>query len=496
MTQISILELEAQIEKILQDWNVAGGSVSIIKDGEVLSSRGYGLREIGNTDLANEHTVYGIGSNTKSFTAAGIAMLVDEGKVDWDDKITKHLPDFAMYDSWATHEVTLRDVLSHRTGLAHKNRILYNGTFSNEDIILNRLRHFKPLISFRSDFNYNNFNFMIAGLVIEKVTGMPWTDFMSERFFKPLGMTRTFPDLKSTKQADNLSGAHANVDQGFVPHYARLFTPEVAVPWDDVGNQPAGGINSTAHDLIPWMKMLLNNGVHNGQPFLSAKVIEDMTSPSCAFVNPAKSMLGMVHAIKPPIHFYTYGMGWFVMDYRGQKMFMHGGQITGFNSAVVFFPEKNLGFSILLSSHQTIAHIPLFFHIADAFLGGEPRDWNAEYMGLASYFTKEEQDGSEKLVQSRKTNTSPSLPLSSYTGIYENAFTGKWAVTFENGKLSLHYGNGVRYAGTLEHWQEDTFYAKWEDGTFDYEFIKFIIKDGKPVALEMKEEDEVFQRTV
>jgi CubicO group peptidase (beta-lactamase class C family) len=495
MVQTSILELEAQIERILQDWHVAGGSVSIIKDGEVLSSRGYGLREIGKTDLADEHTVFGIGSNTKSFTAAGVAMLVDEGKLNWDDKIIKYLPDFAMYDSWVTQEVTLRDVLSHRTGLAHKNIILYNGTFSNEDIILRRLRHFKPQISFRSDFNYNNYNFMIAGLVIEKVTGMQWTDFMHERFFKPLGMTRTFSDLKSTLGNDNLSGAHANVEESFLPHYARLYAPEVAVPYDDVGNQPAGGINSTAHDLIPWMKMLLNNGVHEGKPFLSSKVIEEMTAPSCAFVHPAQSMLSVLHASKPPIHFYTYGMGWFVLDYRGVKMFMHGGQITGFNSAIVFFPEKNLAFSILLSSHQTIAHVALVFQISDTFLGGDVRDWNKEYLGMAEYMSKEAQAGVEKLMQSRKINTTPSLSLPEYAGTYANDFIGNYQITMENGKLFMRYGNGVRYAGTLEHWQEDTFYAKWEDHTFDYDFITFMIKDAKAVGMQLKEENEVFHRT-
>lgn len=484
-------ELEAYIEHALQDWHVAGGAVSVVQADDVITCRGYGIREIGSPALVDGETIFGIGSNTKSFTAAAIGMLVDEGKLLWDDPVVKYLPDFEMSDAWVTGQVTLRDMLSHRTGMGRAMRLIYNKTFSNAEIV-RRLRYFKPVAPFRYDFGYNNFHYMTAGLVLEAVTGQSWPEFINSRIFAPLGMTRSFADLQSMAGVTNLSGAHANLDDSLLPHHARLFAPETVVEWDDVGNQPAGGINSSAADLTHWMRMLLARGKWQGQTLLSERMIDQMTTPCIAMLNPLANMLAPIAMMKPEIHFYTYGLGWFVMDYKGYKMYMHGGQITGFNSAVVLVPEAGLGFSILLNSHQTVLHMPLVFKILDFFLGSSQRDWSQEYLGLMGQFSQMELAGFEKLAGSQKPGTQTALPLDAYAGEYCCDLMGPTRVSLENDCLWMEYGAG--YRGDLVHWQDDTFYARWQNRTFDHQFVTFHIEDRQVTALEVKNEA-VYRRT-
>ena len=308
MDKKDLKALESKIESLFAEWHVAGGAVSIVKDNEVVSSRGYGVKEIGKSEAPDENTIFGIGSNTKSFTAAGVGLLVDEGKLDWDDRIIKHVPDFKLSDPWVTEQVTLRDMLCHRTGLGRAMRPLYNRNFDLDEV-MRRMRYMPFEADFRDDFGYNNYHFMSAGQVIEAVSGMSWPQFMKKRIFEPLGMTSTSADLTQLIGQNNLSGAHANLDDDLLPREARLFAEETIVPWDDVGNQPAGGINSSVHDLSIWMKMLLNDGIHNGEQFLSPKVIRDMSAAAVTMKNPANSALGFLAALDPEINFYTIRSG-------------------------------------------------------------------------------------------------------------------------------------------------------------------------------------------
>ncbi len=485
-----VKELEAAIEAIVHDWHVPGAAVSVVKDQQVISCRGYGVRELGKLAPPDGDTIYGIGSNTKSFTAAGVGLLVDEGKLGWDDLVIKYLPDFALSDPAITGQITLRDVLCHRSGMGRSMRILYHKDFTNAEILHN-LRYFNPVSPFRYDFGYNNFHYMIAGAVIEAVSGQSWPEFTTERIFKPLGMSRSFADLKSTLGQDNMSGAHANLDDSLLPHHARLFAPENVVDYDDVGNQPAGGINSTAADLTHWMRMLLADGKWEGQKILSPQVIAQMFTPSAVMLDPMNNLLGPIAAMNAGVHFYTYGLGWLVFDYKGYKVVMHGGQITGFNSAVVLVPEVGLGFSVLVSSHQTISHIPLVFKIMDFFLGGSQRDWNNEYLGAIQYIHQGELAAHQSLLDARKAGTSPSLPKEAYVGKFHNDFMGDTEVAVEGDTLTMAYGKG--YAGDLVHWHDDTFYVRWSNRTFDHNFITFTINDGAVTAVEVQDEA-VYQR--
>lgn len=480
MEKSKLESLEQTIASVLEDWKVVGGAVSIVQNGDTLSSRGYGRKRAGLEDPVDEHTVFGIGSNTKSFTAAGVGLLVSEGKAAWDDPIIQYLPDFQLADPWVTKQITLRDMLSHRSGLGRSMRILYNREYDLAEVI--RRMRFMPLQKpFRDAFGYNNYHFMVAGRVIEVVSGQTWPEFMQARFFKPMGMHATFADLKQMEGQTNTSGAHDDISEGLLPHDARLFSQQTVIPWSDVGNQPAGGISSSAADMTRWMRMLLNNGEFEGKTFLSPEVIKEMTSPVSTFKDPLQSDLGFLAALEPEINFYTYGLGWFVLDYKGRLMYFHGGQIHGFNSIVAFFPQEKLGYTILTNAHHTFAHAALTFHIADAFLGGSQRNWSEQILGLAQQVIQGAKAGLEKKLAERKVDTKPSLPLAAYTGVYENDFVGKTRVTMEDGKLWMHYGTA--FTGPLDHWEDEKFHAVWEDPTFSPNLVQFEIQNGQVVAL-------------
>jgi len=486
MTTIDVNKLEAKIEAVLQSWKVPGGAVSIVKDGEILSARGYGSKNAETGEPVDADTVFCIGSNTKSFTAAGIAALVDDGKVAWSDPIRKHLPDFELRDPWVTEHITIRDMLSHRSGLGRSMRILYNHVFDLAEVV-RRMRYMPFIAPFRDAFGYNNYHFMVAGRVIEAASGLTWPQFMKERIFAPLGMNRSGAVLAHLEGMDNISAAHDDIHDSPLPQETRIFTQDRVIPWSDVGNQPAGGIFSSANDLTHWMKMLLNGGLHEGEQFLSTKVITEMSTPVSTFKDPLESDLGFLAAMQPEINFYTYGLGWFVLDFKGRKMFFHGGQIHGFNAMVVLFPQEKLGFTILTNAHHTFAHAALTFIISDAFLGGTPRAWNEEMLGMAAGMIQGAEAQVEERKNKRKADTQSSLPLSAYTGVYENDFVGRTKVGLKEGKLSMRYGTA--FAGSLEHWECDTFRAVWEDRTFNPNWVEFEIADkGEVSALTVSDE--------
>ena len=485
MNSKEIKILEKTIDQLFTDWHVAGGAVSIVKDGEVLSSRGYGIKEIGKNDPVDADTIFGIGSNTKSFTAAGVALLVDEGKLDWDDPVIKHLPDFKLSDPWITEHITLRDMLSHRSGLGRAMRPLYNRNYDLDEVI-RRMQYMDFISEFRDDFGYNNYHFMVAGKVIEAVSGQTWPEFIREKFFKPLGMNASSADRKQMEGQTNISGAHANLDERLLPHYARLFAEEEVVDWDDVGNQPAGGINSSANDMTRWIKMLLAGGTYEGKQYLSQKVIQDMSSACAAMKNPGNSALGFLAAMNPEINFYTYGLGWFVIDYKGRKIYFHGGQITGFNSIVALFPQENLGYSILTNSHQTVLHAVLMFVIADAFLGGSQTEWSQGLMNIMQYANQQEEEAARQKMEARQADQQPDLAPESYCGIFRNDFMGDTSVELKDGSLYMQYGTDFK--GKLQHWQANTFYASWENKTFDWDFVEFKLENGQVNGLTVENE--------
>jgi CubicO group peptidase (beta-lactamase class C family) len=482
---VSIPELENDIEKVLKLWNVPGAGVGIIKDGKLVSGRGYGVKEAGKTAPVNPSTNFAIGSNTKAFTAACIGMLVEDGKIAWDDKVTHYLPTFALYDPWVTKEVTIRDLLCHRIGISDVERFLYNSTCSNAEVV-HRLRYVHPSASFRADFQYSNISFMAAGEILRVVTGQTWEKMVKERIFEPLGMNASTTNFNDVKNLSNAALPHVNPYHGLLSIHARMKDPVQPIAWYDFGSQAAGGITSNVIDMTKWLGMFLGKGSYQGNTILKPETVAAMTRSTSIIQNPALSAVSMA-VLNPDIQFWTYGLGWFVVDYKGRKLVFHGGQVQGMISASGFMPQEDLGFVILTNINSSVIQVILCFMILDTFLGDKKRDWSKEYYGVVDLLRKSEEDQIRQLKASRKDDTYPSLPLDGYTGIFDHDYFGEHTVSLEGEELVLQFAPAN--TGDLEHWQDDTFFIHWRNDPFDNDFLTFSKgDDGKVNGFVIKKE--------
>ncbi len=472
---VNIQDLEARIEEIFSQWNVPGVAVGIIRDGELVSARGYGVRDVNNPLPVDADTNFAIGSNTKAFTAACIGMLVGEGKMDWDDPVTRYLPDFAVYDPWITQHVTVRDILSHRIGVSDVERFLYNTTISNAEVI-RRYRYVQPNTPFRYDMQYSNIAFMAAGEILHAVTGQSWETLVQERIFKPLGMQRSTTNFNDVQTMQNIALPHVNKYSGLLSMRARLLDPVDSIPWYDFGSQSAGGITSNVNDMAKWLGCFLGKGVYQGNTVLQPKTVEMMTRPTNIMLNPFGTAASLA-ALGPEINFWTYGLGWFIVDYKGHKMVMHGGQVQGMISVCGFLPQEQLGYVVLTNINLSMIQINLAFTILDALLGGGTRDWTGDCFKLVKALRGQEEEQARQLEAARKRESQPSQDLEHFTGLYDHDYFGEHKVILENGRLMLWFA--PQNIGDLEHWQEDTFVIHWRNDPFDGDFLTFNSTHGR-----------------
>ena len=480
----SITQLEDRLAEALNLWNVPGAVVGLIKDGELISSRGYGVREAG-TDLpVNADTNFAIGSNTKAFVAASLGMLVEEGKLDWEDKVIKYLPDFAVYDPWVTAEVTVRDILSHRIGVADVERFLYNSTYSNTEVI-RRLRFVQPAVPFRSDFCYSNISYMTAGEILRVISGQNWETFVQERIFTPLGMKRSTTNFLDVQKLDNIALPHVNKYSGPLSMRARILDPVEPVPWFDFGSQAAGSITSNVADMSRWIGMFLGKGTWQGKKILSPETAAMLTKPS-NLIHVLSGTMVVLQALQAEIDFWSYGLGWFIFNYKNRKLVFHSGQVQGMISLTGFIPQENLGFVILTNINLSMIQMLACLTICDHFLGGSQRDWSGDCYKLVKQLRKDEEDAVGQLLASRKNEISPSLPLSAYLGTYDHEYFGEHTVTLEDGHLVLRFPPSL--AGDLEHWQADEFLIHWRDDPFEGDFLTFSIDASRVNGFNIKNE--------
>ncbi|MBU1743250.1 MAG: beta-lactamase family protein, partial [Proteobacteria bacterium] len=369
-------QLNETISKTLAVWDIPGGAVAVVQGDDVFT-QGYGVLEVGKTDAVNTDTIFAIGSTTKAFTSALLGMLVGEGKLGWDDPVFKYLPDFELYDSWVTQNVTVRDLLCHRLGLERAQRLYYHRGYDQREII-RRMRYLKPVAGFRTQFHYANQQFGAAGLIIEAVTGKTWDDFISERIFTPLGMSRSASGYDHIRDHQNLASPHAVLDETY-PSSVRFLGEQRPIEQYKIVHEPAGSIHTSVSDLAQWLKALLNNGA----PLLQKATFDELTTPQIVMQDVLNSELAPLAYLHPATHFWTYGLGWWVMDYHGEKVLMHGGQMPGYNSAVAFFPQRKLALAVMVNVHQTLAHASLFYAISDILLDKGGRDWSADFQIVA-----------------------------------------------------------------------------------------------------------------
>ncbi|HEY6400000.1 MAG TPA: serine hydrolase, partial [Blastocatellia bacterium] len=454
------------VNKALKDWEVPGVGIAIVKGDKVVLAKGYGVRKLGDPAPVNERTIFAIGSSSKAFTAAALAMLVDEGKIKWDDPVTKHLPGFELYDPYASQEMTVRDLLCHRSGLARGDLMWYGSDYSRNEII-RRTRHLKPSWSFRSQFGYQNLMYLAAGQIIPAVTGKSWDDFIKDRFFKPLGMAASSTSTNDLKSSDNVATPHAKIDEKVV-----------TIPWRNIDNiAPAGSINSSVAEMTAWVRLQLADGEFTGQRLLSSGAVKEMQkSHTIVPYDPPWSLLF------PEAHFVNYGLGWLLSDYRGRKVVEHGGNLDGMSALVAFVPEEKLGLVVLTNMSGSEMRTALKLRIIDAFMGGEAKDWSASHLKTMKSFEAQGKAAEKKRNDERVKDTKPSLALDKYAGIYQDEMYGDVKVEQdESGKLLVRYGNA--FMGDLEHWHYDTFQAVWRDRTLGKSLITFTLNaQGKVEA--------------
>jgi CubicO group peptidase (beta-lactamase class C family) len=449
------------VNNALKEWEVPGLAIAIVKDDKIVLAKGYGVRRLGESAAVDERTMFAIGSASKAFTAASLAMLTDEGKIKWDDAATKYLPSFQLYDAQVTREMTVRDLLSHRLGLERGDLMWYGGSYDRDEI-LRRVRHLRPSWSARSRFGYQNIMYVAAGQVVPAVTGKSWDDFTRERIFSPLGMTASNTSIRAFKSGDNVATPHAKFDNKVQP-----------IEWRNIDNAgPAGSINSNVSEMTAWVRLQLNEGKFGGKQLLSTGAIKEMHMPQ-TIIRPEPPWT----ILFSEAHFINYGLGWFLHDYRGRKVVEHGGNIDGMSALVAMMPEEKLGLVILTNMNGTVLPSALKNKVFDLFLNAPARDWSAELRKSFRQLEQQAETVSKKMEEGRVKNTRPSLELSKYVGAYAHEMYGDAKVAQENGKLVFRYG---AFVGDLEHWHYDTFMAHMRERHNGKALIKFDLNaEGK-----------------
>jgi CubicO group peptidase (beta-lactamase class C family) len=459
------------VNKAIKDWEVPGVAIAIVKDDKIVLARGYGVKKFGDPAPVDERTLFAIGSSSKAFTSAAIAMLVDEGKLKWNDPATKYLPGFETFDPYVTRELSIRDLLSHRSGL-ERGDFLWYGTENDRDEILRRTRYIKPSWSLRSHFGYQNLMYLAAGQIVGKMNGKSWDEFIEQRIFTPLGMTSSSTSIGAFKSGDNIASPHAKFDDKVEP-----------IAWRKIDNiGPAGSINSNVVDMAQWIRLQLGQGTYQGQRLFSSRAAKEMHSPQTII-----PLVGQMELLYPEAHFLSYGLGWFLSDYRGKKVVEHGGAIDGMRAQVALLPEEKLGVVILTNMNGTALPHILMYKVFDAYLeGNREKDWSGDL--LKSFKTLQEQGkaAAKKLEDARVKDTQPSLSLEKYAGTYKNDLYGEVKVTHDAGKLTVRFGRA--FVSELEHWHYDTFRAKFRGAGETRAFVTFGLNaQGKPdqVTLEI-----------
>lgn len=476
---------DARVEQAISKHGVPGMAIAIVEQGKIVHAKGYGVRKLGAPETVDADTIFPTGSTGKAFTAAALAILVDDGKLDWNDKVIDHLPDFRMYDAWVTREMTILDLLVHRSGLGlgAGDLLFIPRTSRSRADIVHALRDIKPATSFRSNYAYDNILYIVAGEVIAAASGQDFESFMRERVFKPAGMSTSVSDEKDRFANPNRAQPHARLD----PRLRGMGPQQVLPEREGLGQvgAAAGGLSSSANDLARWLQVQLAQGALPGgdKRLYSEASAQAMWTPQIPV--PISRYPAPITDITP--QFSSYALGWNVQDYRGVKVIQHGGAVFGVLTFIVLVPERNLGISMQINSEDVGVMRGLGYELLDHYLGFEPRDWVADF---DTWYQQRLQGGLGALEasgkQARKVSR-PSLPASGYAGSYVDAWYGKIAISEGNGKLRIDFQQTPNMAGNLSHWHYDTFRADWDDSSLEPAYVTFALDaDGKVARMTMK----------
>jgi CubicO group peptidase (beta-lactamase class C family) len=469
--------LDGVVERARKEFNVPGIAIVVVKDGKVVTEKGYGVRRLGDPAPVTVHTLFGIASNTKIFTSAALAMLVDEGKIDWNDRVVDRLPGFQMSDAYVTREMRIRDLLCHRSGLplGGGDLMFWPATDLTADQINYRLR-FVPLeTSFRSTYAYDNILYNIAGALIQQVSGQSWADFIKAHFFGPLNMRDSKTSIRQIDGSTDVVAPHV-MQEG-------KLRPVAHSPIDNTA--PAGAIVSSVDDMSRWVLALLGKGdLGNGKRLFSEKQARTLWTPLTILpvpVSPAET-------VESQAHFADYAMGEVLQDYRGHLLVSHTGGLQGMVSIVAMLPELHCGVVVLTNQESGPAFQSISNAVFDHYLEAPPKDWATAMATVAKRRAEEAEKTVKAAASKRDASSKPSLSLDSYIGRYRDAWYGDVMVERIGDGLGIRFTHSPRLTGRLEHWQHDTFVARWSDRSLLADaYITFSLQpDGSIELAKMK----------
>jgi len=426
------------IAQAAHDWKVPALAIAVVKDDSLVFAKGYGVLEMGKNQPADAHTRFAIGSTTKAMTSASLAMLVDDGKLHWDDHVTDYIPELQLYDPYATRELTIRDLLTHRSGLPGTDLFWARWHYTMPEII-HGLRYIKPESSFRSNWSYQNVMYALSGTVVERASGMSWEAFVRSRIFGPLGMTETEALVAEIGGKPNVA----------VPHYALNDTIRVVPMRSTDAIAPAGSVWSSVSDMSKWMRFMLDSGRVGSKRLIKASTFRELITPQ---IQAPMEEYPALQLSRPD--FFSYGFGWFIQDYAGQQVWMHTGSIDGMCAIIGLMPNERLGVYVLENlDHAELRHA-LMYRAFDLYNAGPgpARDWSAEVSAL---FARLRQGGGPVVQAAQHVERPASVAIEKYAGTFVDSAYGTVTVTNANGKLRARVVTDPE--AELDHWDVDSF---------------------------------------
>ena len=470
---ITSSQIDSLTNLTLKTFDVPGIAVAVIKDGKVIHAKGYGVRSLKNNLPVDENTLFGIASNTKAFTAAALGMLVDEKKITWDDKVIQHIPEFRMYDPYVTDAFTIRDLLTHRSGLGlGAGDLMFfpdGSSFTRKEMIAN-LRHLKQVSGFRTQYDYDNNMYIIAGEVVERVSGITFEDFIEKRIMQPIGFTTSTASWSRVKNNPNIIDAHVPFDGKvqMIPH-----------DWSESANA-AGGIMSNLTDLSKWVILQMNNGKYGeglSKTLFSEKVYQEMMTP--------QTIIPVAGPGTYNTHFSGYGLGWFLSDVMGYKQATHTGGLLGTVTQVTIIPEIKLGIIVLTNQQSGAAFSSVTNTIKDSYLGIKGKNRVKQYIDNVNRGNAEAKSITDKIFKTidsaQKFNT-VKPDMIAYAGNYEDKWFGKVIIAQVNGKLRFNSVKSPRLKGDMLFYKSNTWIVKWDDRSFDADAYAMFTMDSEGVA--------------
>ncbi|HEY1752545.1 MAG TPA: serine hydrolase [Caulobacteraceae bacterium] len=476
-------DLHAYVEALRTQYGIPGMAVAVVEHGQTSFQSGFGVRKLGSPEPVDVKTIFPTGSTGKAFTTAALATLVDAGKLGWDDRVVDRLPGFQMYDPWVTREMTIRDLLVHRSGLGlGEGDLLFapSSDYTRAETV-RKLRFLKPATSFRSGYAYDNVLYAVAGQLIEAVTGQTWEDYVREHVLKPARMNDTTSDHAHRFADPDRAWPHARIDGPM----RGLGTQVVLGERDGLGTNvsPAGGVSASAEDMAQWLKIQLAHGaVPGGGRLFSEASSAAMWKPETIIpTNPAPAPVTAASS-----QYESYALGWFVRDYRGHQIITHDGADLGFRATVVLIPEKDVGFAILSNAEDGVPLVATMYHLMDYYLGLPQIDWAKAW---GEYKTRQVAGAMAalKAQTGAPAKVGPSLPLAAYAGEYRDPWYGPISIKPQDGKLTIDFEHSPGMVGELAHFQYDTFITRWKDTGIEPAYVTFALTpDGKVASAKLK----------